>query len=562
MTAPTGRSRALERLKEANLAAGLAVSRGSRRVASAFLPTRLRLPTRLLIAPQDLRSREPTLIEDVLSGHLTFAGRRIAANGLSPFDVAAPTEAFATELHGFSWLRHASAAGQDLSPALRVLIGNWIERHQRLALPAYRPDVLARRLISWISQSPVLLAGADEAFYRLFIRSLHRQASILLKERRVGLPPAANLTSLLALACYALSTDRNETFATAIVDDLLVALRREILPDGGHIGRNPQRLIDVLHDLLPLQQAFSARGLRLPAEMPATIARMIDLLRLLRHDDGTLGLFNGMGPTEASDVAALLAYGVRHRPLIDASYSGYQRLQGGRSVAIVDAGRRPPSRYSLEAHAGCLALEFSSEGWRIIVNCGRPPAGDALGATFARETAAHSTLIVGDRSSGQFSSRVSGPLAGRMIRGPQEVSYGREANEAGDTLVARHDGYRKALGVVHQRSVWLATDGAELEGQDQLLLDDRPTGAKPIGYALRFHLHPAIRVEAVAATGTLILTAPNGVRWTFDAPGHRPMVAESIFFASRQGRQRTQQIVIEGETATSLTLDWMLRRIG
>ena len=40
---------------------------------------------------------------------------------------------------------------------------------------AWRPDVVARRVISWLSQAPLVLDDSDVRFYRRFLRSLTRQ---------------------------------------------------------------------------------------------------------------------------------------------------------------------------------------------------------------------------------------------------------------------------------------------------------------------------------------------------------------------------------------------------
>src|SRR4029079_15791953 len=74
-----------------------------------------RIPDRLLIAPIDLRTADPTVAHDIYAGRLVFAGEGIDANGLSIFDAAPPSEAWARELHGFGWLRHLRAADMALS---------------------------------------------------------------------------------------------------------------------------------------------------------------------------------------------------------------------------------------------------------------------------------------------------------------------------------------------------------------------------------------------------------------------------------------------------------------
>jgi hypothetical protein len=46
------------------------------------------------------------------------------------------------------------------------------------------------------------------------------------------------------------------------------------------------RLLDLLPDLLPLRQAYAARGLQPPAQLLDAIDRMMPMLRLFRHDAG------------------------------------------------------------------------------------------------------------------------------------------------------------------------------------------------------------------------------------------------------------------------------------
>ena len=559
-----------ETIRIAHATAGTAVSRSGRRLATLVAPVRLAVPTRLLIAPQDLRSSDATIAQDIFAGRLTFAGRHVETGGRSPFDITPPSYAFAEELHGFGWLRHARAAETDAARSkAREMVADWIDLYGRVSGGfSMQPAVLLRRLISWTTHSPLLLEDADETFYRNFVKSLHRQAAILLKERRIGVSPLENLPSLLGLAYYALCTDRSEKLGASVQSQLAASLEGEILPDGGHVSRNPQILIDLLFDLLPLQQAFSARNLKVPQEIPAAIARMIRMLRLLRHQDGALALFNGMGVTEASQLATLLAYGSSRTPLqTDASYSGYQRLEIGSAAAIVDAGRIPPSKWSAAAHAGCLSLEFSAKGIRIFVNCGAPHAGQQAARQLVRSTAAHSTLTLADSSSCSFLSvgKNKASVASRILSGPRQVTYGHELTEGGDTLIARHDGYQKRFGLQHQRSLWLGEDGNRLEGQDMLLGVTpgrlrlrRKSASEPVPFALRFHLHPSIRSELQEDRKSVLLQAGGRDRWQFEAGGLLIDLEDSVFFATRQGQQSTVQIVVAGLGGSGATIDWSL----
>ncbi|MFL5164331.1 MAG: heparinase, partial [Microvirga sp.] len=57
-------------------------------------------PTRLLFAPQDLRTADPTIATDIYSGFFAFSGRAITTGGRSPFAFTPPSRAWGEALYG------------------------------------------------------------------------------------------------------------------------------------------------------------------------------------------------------------------------------------------------------------------------------------------------------------------------------------------------------------------------------------------------------------------------------------------------------------------------------
>ncbi len=214
-----------------------------------------------------------------------------------------------------------------------------------------------------------MLQDADVRFYRRFTRSLSRQVRYLrrtLNQSRDGLP---RLQAVIALTYAALCLEGQSGRLRAAARRLIDELGGQILPDGGHISRNPGALIELLIDLLPLRQLFSARNLPPPAALNNAIDRMMPMLRFFRHADGNFALFNGMGPTPVDLLATALAYDdARGAPVANAPHSGYQRIDAGKTALIMDTGKPPPLALSQEAHAGCLSFELS---WNL-----RPPGGE------------------------------------------------------------------------------------------------------------------------------------------------------------------------------------------
>src|SRR5262245_32790673 len=183
------------------------------------------------------------------------------------------------------------------------------------------------------------------------------------------------------------------------IKNLSEELDRQIMPDGGHISRNPGALVEILLDLLPLRQAFAARNIAPPPTLNNAIDRMMPMLRFFRHGDGNFAHFNGMGPTQPDLVGTVLAYDdARGAPLSNAAHSGFLRAEAKDLLVLLESGCPPPLGMSQEAHAGCLSFELSSGLQRIVVNCGLPGTSRETWRQVARATAAHSTVVFNDTS--------------------------------------------------------------------------------------------------------------------------------------------------------------------
>src|SRR4051812_41790114 len=55
----------------------------------------------LVIAPQDLRTADPTRAAEIYGGRFAFAGKVVMSDGRSPFDMLEPSEDWADALLGF-----------------------------------------------------------------------------------------------------------------------------------------------------------------------------------------------------------------------------------------------------------------------------------------------------------------------------------------------------------------------------------------------------------------------------------------------------------------------------
>ncbi|MFV2092436.1 MAG: heparinase II/III family protein, partial [Hyphomicrobiales bacterium] len=546
-----------------------AIRRRLGRISGIFttrVPFDGRAPLRLLIAPHDLRTADPTIANDIYRGRLSLSGSVAEITAVSPFMLPPPSRPWQEELLSFSWLRHLHAAGDAISRVhARALISDWImlqkTRQKSEQKIDWQPHILARRIISWLAHSPLYLENAEPEFYRVVMRSLGRQLRFLARNARGADDGLPRLTAYIAMSYATLCISGQERLQLRAARLLSHELDRQVLPDGGHISRNPAATLELLLDLLPLRQTYISREIVPPQSLMAAIDRMLPMVRFFRHGDGDFALFNGMGRTPVGAIPAVLAYDeTRGRAPDQAPHTGYQRIAAGDSVVLMDAGAAPPPPLSKRAHAGCLSFEFSVGTHRVITNCGVSDALKPEWNAAARTTAAHSTVTIADASSCRFVSGPGSDSQTPIMAGPRQVPVVRRETEDDIAVECAHDGYH-TLGIIHHRRLQLSKDGLFLEGHDRLTRSGA-LFSRTRSFAIRFHLHPSVKAALASDGRSVLLTLPDTKVWRFTVMGASLRLEESVFLADPKGACRIEQIVTSGQCGNEAVVKWNLSREG
>jgi uncharacterized heparinase superfamily protein len=508
------------------------------------------MPDRLYHTPPQLRAGRVQTGDDILRGRFALPGGNLTVRDDAPWSAKSPSEEFSESLHGFAWLDHLMAQGSPVAlEHARALVSAWIDGPGRGDLIAWRPEVTARRLLSWLAHGQILVAPSDMVQRSRLLVSLGQQARHLARCFGLAPPGAARLTGAIALCVAGLCLRDSQRRLPRGLHLLENELKQQILPDGGYFTRNPQQHMDMLADLASLRSALTKAQIEVPAELTSAVDRMMPMLRFFRHGDGKLALFNGAGEGAEGAPALVLEYDdAQGKPFQHAPYAGFHRLQAGRSVIIFDAGR-PPKLAGMR-YGGCLSFELSSGLHRLVVNCGASPLLAPEWRKAGCATAAHSTLIMEDTSS----------LAPTRIKS-------RRAEQNGDILVeATHDGYRRPFGFLHKRRLFLAANGEDVRGEDLLEPMDAGRAREPerrYAFVIRFHLHPDVRVSLARDGSNALIVLGNGDGWQFRARGGNLALADSIYLGIEGMVRRAQQIIVSGETGRiGGHFKWAWRRIS
>lgn len=513
--------------------------------------------------PHDPLPRKLEDADALLRGRFKFHGQaRDVPAGQSVFDLAPPSAGWAEALNGFDWLPPLALAGGEAARTLATnLIAQWVKRNARYSEPNWLAHIMARRLIHLFSHGRLVVVNSDMMWRSKLFVSLREQSRMLERtapEAPEGLP---RLEAATALALSALCLDDSSRRLELGLKRLEEEIEKQVLPDGGHADRSPESALHAYRCLTMVQDGLASANSEPPHALRNARDRIAPMLRFFRHGDGGLSLFHGGLESDAKMIAGLLARDeVRGQPFHHARHSGYQRLAAGRSIVQLDCGAPPPGGLSRAAHAGCLAFELSSGTGRLVVNCGAGGDDHADWDAALRATAAHSTLTLADTSSAAIlpPGLARDLLGPRLSGGPIRTDSRRSETAQGWMVEASHDAYVAPYGYVHQRRITLSPHGLMLTGADTLVAARPGTGKLP--FAVRFHIHPDVRVSRLEG-GAFLLKLPGGEGWRFRAGGGTLAAEESVYLGGPAVR-RTEQLVISGITkAAPAEIAWVFEQI-
>ncbi|WP_233245654.1 heparinase II/III family protein [Marinicauda salina] len=550
-------------MKIADLAAAL--QRRTRRelsdVANALSPYRLavlsgRTPSGLAVAPRDLRAGDKAKGAAILSGRFALGGETMTLEaGESVWTRPAPSRRFAAALHGFDWLRDLLSVEEPEAAAFaETLVDDWIAEFGAWNWFAWDPAILGRRIGAWIAAGEALFGDAEPDAARRRLASLARQTRRLRRTLPLMAPDRDRLTASINHAMAAVCLDAGGR-ALGDANALLASdLTAQILPDGGHVSRNPETAADALIGLVTLEEAAVRRGVELHGEARRAIDRLAPMVRFFRMPDGGLAAFHGGGQGDARAITTALEMADGAEKTFEfAPHSGYHRAEAAGAVVVLDAGGPARGPHAAEAHASALAFALSAPGGRIVVNCGWSADQPAPWREAVRATAAHSVLTLEETSS----ARLLQPgmrrslLGPRVAEGPEPVKARRNEEDMGVWLEASHDGYRARYGLSLRRRLFLAADGGDLRGEDGLFrpVEDGPPDDPEarLRFAIRFHLHPDVRASLSRDSMSALLVLPNGDGWRFRTDGGPVRLERSVYLAAGAPPRRSIQLVVSGD---------------
>lgn len=535
-----------------------------RKLARGSLLSRLktsRQPLKLVAVPRDHVAGDRQRGAALLSGKFNAGSETLPLNDLD-FGAIGATGSLAEQLQGFSWLRDLAAAASRENGArlAEAVVGRWLIVHGTKVDDAWAPHLWGERILFWSAYAPYILSSTDTGYRSALLNTLARGARYVEANADKAAAGLDRITAWCGVVAAGLLIQGGVPRVARGEAGLARALAAAQFDDGGLVSRSPYKQTLLVDRLGLLRACYLAAKQTIPDGIEAAAAASLAALHGVTLGDGALSSWQGCGPSEAARLTALIeGCGLRARPLRNARGWGYQRLSALGTILVLDAAPPPPQKISAQSSASTLAFELSDGPQRLVVNCGGPgPLPTALSEELVealRTTAAHSTLVLADTNSTSILAD------GSLGKGVEDVTIDRSEDNDASRLEASHDGYVRAFGLVHKRSVMLGNDGKELRGAEQLIAKGRKKIRESAAYAVRFHLAPGVEATATADGMGAILRSKGAPPWNFRCRGGMLTTEESLWIDGRGQPQPTTQLVIVGEVSSlGGEIGWQFRR--
>lgn len=492
------------------------------------------VPTQLRVIPVDIWPAQAQLGQHYLTYDFGL-GLEAAASEPSLLEVHRGARTLDARVHDFSWLRDLRVLGGDDSRRrARALIAAWLDKYANWDEAAWSLPLCGARVANALALHDFYAASASDDFRARLFETLAGHV------RHLGLALPANvqgyqfLQATKGLIFGSLCLPGLQSYFDKAIALLLGRLDSLLTPDGLVRERSPKIQLQALRDLIDLRNLLSHAGYAVPQQLTNTIDLMAPALRFCCHGDGTLALFHGSDEGLPVLIDAVLQQtGTRSRKRAAMLDSGYEKVTGGRSLLLIDAGLPPSEGFDSEAHAGIAAFEFSSGREKIIVNCGALERPTATWRQALAATAAHSTLTVADTNAAQVLQQGIG-------KRPSIFEIEREESDSATCVTITHNAYAEVAQVLCRRSLQLSEDGQMLQGEEHV------RGPLGTAFCVRFHLHPQVQVSLIQDGRAALLKLASGHGWRLRCQPHHLNLLPSVYAGDGRSTRPTKQLVIEG----------------
>jgi len=457
-------------------------------------------------------------------------------------------------LNSFFWLFSLDlrSSQQDVQ---NVLL-QWIEKNNRYSSKIWEIDIIAKRIISWISNSKLTYENSTLIYKKKFNNLIKKQINHLINEVKKDEWIDDKMIGCAAIILAGISYQDKENYLSSGLNLLRKITKFSLDNNGFPKSRNIRQLNFYLKYFVLIREWLKESQNEIPEYINENIYYLGQAYAFIWQNNKKDFLFNGnhiSNNVEFDLYLKRLGYNFKNE---NNELGGYVILKNKNITLAQDIGASPDKKFSSNYQAGSLSFEILSNGKKLICNSGYFQNFDHKLNNLSKSSATHSTLVLDDTSSCKFTKQSN--LHSTISHGLKIIKQNIVFEKNYWKINAAHDGYLKHYGIIHDREIEFYPEQFKFIGHDKII---SKKSQKNLKFEIRFHLEPDIKVMKTQDNKSILIDL-KGEGWKFSSNINDINVDQGLYFGKKNFYTDNQNITISGMTNNkNQTIKWEIAKL-
>ena len=457
-------------------------------------------------------------------------------------------------LNSFFWLFSLDLKSSKKDTQNVIL--QWIDKNNRYYSKSWEVDIVAKRVISWISNSKLTYEDSSTKYKDEFNNIIKKQINHLINEIERSERVDGRMISCAAIILTGLTYQDKDGYLKTGLNLLRKLVKFSFDNNGFPKSRSIKQLSFYLKYFILIREWLKESQSEIPNFIDENIYYLGQAYAFTWQNNKVDLLFNGNHEADNLDFdhyLKKLGYIFKNQ---NNELGGYAILNNKKTSLIMDVGSSPDKKFSSTYQAGALSFEILSNGKKLICNSGYFQNPNHQLNKLSKSSAIHSTLILDDRSSCKFiktkheNSKISHGIKVFKKNIIFEKNYWK--------INAAHDGYLKQYGIIHEREIEFYPEQIKFVGHDKIISKNK---IKNLRFEIRFHLEPNIKIMKTQDNKSILIDL-DSEGWKFISDNNDMNIDNGLYFGKKNSFVNNQNIIISGMTnEENQTIKWEIIKL-
>tara|TARA_Y100000389_G_scaffold19487_1_gene16885 strand:- start:8781 stop:10409 length:1629 start_codon:yes stop_codon:yes gene_type:complete len=457
------------------------------------------------------------------------------------------------KLNNFYWFFSLDLKSSKKST--QKIISEWIRKNFKYDSKSWEFDVTSKRIIAWLSCHNLTFKESDMNYQNQFNGMIQKQTNHLMKEinnSKIIDDKMIGCTAIILVGlCY-----RDEKNYLAYGLNLLKKISNLSFNSYGFPkSRNIKQLIFYLKYYILIREWFNEAQIEIPEHINETIYHLGQGYAFVWQNIKYDILMNGNNISNNSEFDQYLkrfSYKFKNE---SKEFGGYAILHNKNISIVMDVGPSPSSKFSSKYQSGALSFEISSNGKKIISNCGHYNNKNNKLIKLSKSTATQSTLIIDDSSSCYY-KKINGNY---IVFDNLKILKKNIVFEKNYWKInASHNGFQKKYDTTHEREIEFYPEQFKFVGTDKIISKKENMNIK---FDIRFHLEPDVKLMQTQDNKTILIELEDE-GWKFTCDNYDINIDNGLYFGKKNSYTQNQNIFVSGITNNqNENIIWQLNKI-